>query len=524
MKNPVKICLLLLLLILTLSASVFSSSETCDTYWPKESWRTSTPEAQGMDSESIYQMLEYMKERRNFHSVLIIRNGYLVTEAYFAPYHNDIQQNIASCTKSFTSALIGMAIQDGLIKDIHQKVVEFFPEYNFSNLVEQKKAITIENLLSMTAGLDWVEPSLADGRDLYCQKDVFPMVFSKDSIQYILDHPMNGEPGVRFYYSSGVSHLLSAIIQKVSGMNTLDYANQRLFKPLEIADFGWDKDSAGIPWGGMNLSLTPLEMAKFGYLYLRQGVWEGKQIVPAEWVKASTQDHIRFNVGPLTFPYGYQWWVAPYGFYAAGHGGQNILVIPESDMVVVFTSGGEEALSVAEKFIIPAVKSVQPLPPNKKIIPKMIKLLREIESPKPKPVPSLPEIAAKISGKPILCKTNGSHFQSLSLCFNPQKTCLLKIHWNDGSISDHPVGLDGIYRTSAINLTKGPGMVALKGSWVSKRKFVLNCQVLLEPGRVDYGFSFDENEPAIEVSGSVLGYFGTIDVLPPSWFFWSWPN
>ena len=308
MKFPVKVFVLLLLLMLLLSAFIFSNSDTNDIYWPKESWRTSTLEAQGMDSERIYAMLKSIKDNSlDIQSVLIIRNGYLVTESYFAPCRKDSLNNIYSCTKSFTSALIGIAIREGYIKDIHQKVTDFFPGYPFKNLDNRKKAITIENLLSMTAGLDWVEPSPADSRDPHYTRDLIPMISAKNSIQYVLDHPMADEPGSRFYYNTGVSHLLSAIIQKTSGTSTLNFAIQHLFQPLGITDFNWDTDSLGIPWGGMNLFLSPEEMARFGYLYLRHGVWEEKQIVPAEWVETSTKEHSSFNPSPgEKVSYGYQ--------------------------------------------------------------------------------------------------------------------------------------------------------------------------------------------------------------------------
>jgi CubicO group peptidase (beta-lactamase class C family) len=389
LKNSVKICLLLLLLMLTLRVSVFSSPDIGENYWPKESWRTSTPEAQGMDSERIYAMLKSIKDNSlDIQSVLIIRNGYLVTESYFAPCLKGRLNNIYSCTKSFTSALIGIAIREGYIKDIHQKVIDFFPGYTFKNLDSRKKVITIENLLSMTAGLDWVEPSPGDHRDPHYTRDLIPMTTSKDPIRYILDHSMADEPGSRFYYNTGVSHLLSAIIQKTSGTSTLNFAIQHLFQPLGITDFNWDTDSLGIPWGGMNLFLSPEEMARFGYLYLRHGVWEGKQIVPAEWVETSTKEHSSFNPSPNEkVSYGYQWWIDSYGYHALGFGGQYIYVIPGLDMVVVFTNGNiHDSISymapiLVEKFILPAVKSDKPLPPNTTVAKKMKKLLKVIEAP-----------------------------------------------------------------------------------------------------------------------------------------------
>jgi CubicO group peptidase (beta-lactamase class C family) len=171
-----------------------------------------------------------------------------------------------------------------------------------------------------------------------------------------------------FNYNSGASHLLSAIVQKTTRMSTLAFAQEYLFKPLGITDVLWGSDSSGIAVGGSDLRLTPRDMAKFGYLYLKDGVWEGRQIVPAEWVKASTTKHIKSNDASLD--YGYQWWIQPDGSFAAhGLGGQYIFVRPRQDLVVVFTSwltgsDTEQPAALMDSFIVPAAQSALPLREN----------------------------------------------------------------------------------------------------------------------------------------------------------------
>jgi CubicO group peptidase (beta-lactamase class C family) len=512
------------LLTLTLSVSVSSKTDDGAGYWPKESWRTSTPEEQGMDSERIYAMLQAIqgvnKDFLNLHSMLIIRNGYLVTEAYFAPYHKNIKQHLWEGTASFISALTGIAIQKGLIKDTHQKVLDFFPEYALDNLDDRKKALTIGDLLSMTAGIGWFE----DWRDSTYRLEFIPTVMSADPALNILNRPMADEPGVRFNYFSGAAHLLSAIVHKTSGTSTLDFANQNLFKPLGISGLDWEKDFQGVHWGFMRLYLTPEDMAKFGYLYLRQGVWDGKQIIPAEWIALSTREHTRWKPSINdSIPYGYMWWIFPSGYYSFGWGDQLIYVIPKSNLVVVFTSSNRQAavnwlLEIMERFVIPAVKSDGPLPANPKIATKLQSLLKSIETPDSKPVPPLPAIAAKISAKVIQCEPNSGNYRSVSLRFDQKNACLLKITYIDGGSFEYPVGLDGVYRITEesgpmmfrFSITKGSGPVALKGAWVSDHTFVIDCQILREPENFALRFDFNQGEPTIQLTGSVIGTFEEI--------------
>ena len=200
----------------------------------------------------------------------------------------------------------------------------------------------------MRSGLDWQE-----GDPAYRA-----MYQSPDWVKFVLDAPMASPPGSRFNYCSGCSHLLSAILQQTTGMHTRDFAEQYLFKPLGLSNVMWETDAAGIPIGGWGLQLTPRDMAKLGYLYLRHGQWDGQQIISARWVETATQKHTDTDGG---LGYGYQWWTYPsLGAYAAlGRYGQMIFVIPEADLVVVTTAeldGHTELFRLIEQYILPAVK------------------------------------------------------------------------------------------------------------------------------------------------------------------------
>ncbi|MHB8880707.1 MAG: serine hydrolase domain-containing protein [Thermodesulfovibrionales bacterium] len=315
-------------------------------YWPAGSWRTSSPEAQGIDPEKISALIQEIRTgQKKIHSLLIVRNGYLITEEYFPPYSKDSRHMLFSCTKSITSALVGIAVSDGLIKSLDEKVTGYFPDLNIDNRDSRKDAITIRHLLEMSAGLDWVE----DGNYGSPTDSVTLMRLSGDQINYVLDQPMKEDPGKIFYYCSGASHLLSGILQRTTGKSAFEYGKQRLFDPLGIKDISWTADENGINLGGDGISMTPADMARFGYLYLRNGRWDNRQVVPAAWVAESTKKHIDTPDGLAgRYGYGYQWWMNRFGGYSArGYGGQYIFVIPEYDLVIVFT--GE--LSLRDLFL-----------------------------------------------------------------------------------------------------------------------------------------------------------------------------
>jgi CubicO group peptidase (beta-lactamase class C family) len=318
-------------------------------YWPTKTWRTSSPEEQGMDSEKLTRMLDAIQEQKlGLHGLLVIRNGYIVSETYFGSFQQDTRHDLYSVTKSFVSTLIGIALDKGYIDSTDQRVVDFFPGETFASLDEQKQAMTLEDVLTMRTGLDWDEGDTAY-RDLY---------ISPDWVQHMLDMPMVAPPGSQFNYCSGCSHLLSAILQQTTGMNPRDFADKNLFKPLGIDNLRWESNPAGIPIGGWGLQLTPREMAKLGYLFLHNGLWDGQQIVSAQWVENATRSHTGTD-GDLG--YGYQWWTAPsLGAYTAlGLYGQTIMVIPGSELVIVTTAQMEnhdKIFQLVEQYIVPAVQ------------------------------------------------------------------------------------------------------------------------------------------------------------------------
>ncbi len=313
-------------------------------YYPTDEWESTTPEEQGMNSTILDMMDNYIeKENLAIDSILVIKNGYIIDEANLDPIFKLISSEpgphgIYSCTKNIISTLIGIAIDQGLISSVNHKILDFFPDHAIANLDAYKQAITIENLLTMTSGLNWTEmvPYTDPANTFNIWKT------SENWVQFVLDKPMVTEPGSVFNYNTGASHLLSAIIQKVTGDSTLRFAQKYLFDPIGIkqGDIFWATDPQGIEVGGTGLALTVQDMARYGYLYLNNGTWDGKQVVSSKWVELSTKAYIQRESWPYGYDYAYHWWIYPdLGIHVAmGYGGQRIFVIPDVELVVIFTA------------------------------------------------------------------------------------------------------------------------------------------------------------------------------------------
>lgn len=325
----------------------------------KDGLETGRLENTGLDTSLLNEMMQKILDGTypNVHSVLIIKDGKLVFEEYFYEHHKNKLHELRSATKSFISALAGIAIEKGYVKSVHEKVLPYFPEYTFKNNTDAKKQITIENLLTNQSGLDC---------DTYNPKAVGNesiMAYENDWIQYSLDLPMNDTAGGIGQYCSSNPIILGSILEKTTKMTLPAFAARTLFKDLGIHHFIWnfkpDKSSAET---FCQLNLRSRDMAKFGLLYLNNGVFNGKQIIPEKWVQQSFDKHA--VVAGLD--YGYLWWtkyldangVRYYGKLAQGNGGQKIYIFKELNLVTVITAGHYNIQSssneINAKYILPA--------------------------------------------------------------------------------------------------------------------------------------------------------------------------
>jgi CubicO group peptidase (beta-lactamase class C family) len=477
-------------LILLIFSLGLSASPAAEMPWPTAGWTSSAPEAQGMDSRKLAEAFDYLKAKEpNIHSLLIVRNGVVVTDAYFYPFDSESRHDIASITKSVTSTLVGIAVRKGLIRSVDEHLLHFFPEYKIANLDERKKSITLHHLLAMRSGLQCI----VNPTD---EVTLMQMVASSDWVQFMLDLPMDAQPGDMFVYNSGAVHLLSAIIRKTTGQNELAFARAELFGPLGISDVKWPFDLHGLDnhgWG--DLQLHPRDMAKIGYLFLSDGRWEGRTILTPEWIEAATRPF----PGAQREDYGYLWWLdKDYGYSAQGRGDQRIYVLPRMNMVVVITGGRLESPDrLLKEHLLPSVVSPgAPLPPD----PQGAALLRvKIEEagrvPKvtPRAAPAWPEIAPRISGCWIDLEPNSLGLGGLKLDFGTVGEATLTIKqppaFGSGDIA-YRLGFDGVYRKS-----KGrSGLAAVGiGEWTSPRTLALEIDEVGNINKFRVEMTFDES-------------------------------
>ncbi|MDP3177639.1 MAG: serine hydrolase, partial [Spirochaetaceae bacterium] len=286
---------------------------------------------QGMDAAKLDAAIGAIRSGdTGIHSLLVVRNGYLVSETYFEGRDKDTLAEVYSVTKSVISILTGIAIDRGDIADVSRTLSDealFGPLRDTDPL---KRGIAIHDLLTMTSGLEWSEGDAAY-RSFY---------FSEDPAAYVLGQRMAAEPGEVFNYDSGAVHLLSIAISRGAGMETAQYARKYLFQPLGIKRFEWEQDRQGRSIGGWGLTLTPRDMAKIGYLILRGGEWEGERIVSGDWIETSTKASVVDTGSRDGLLYGYLWWISPEleGFAALGLAGQTIFLVPTLDLVVIITA------------------------------------------------------------------------------------------------------------------------------------------------------------------------------------------
>ncbi len=456
-------------------------------YWPTTGWRNSTPEAQGIYSDKLAELLLAIREKKvPVHSLLVIRNGYEVADATFYPYDGQTVHNVASVTKSVMTTLIGIAADQGKL-DLDDRMLSFFPDRSIANLDQRKEEITVRHLASMSSGLDCT----AEADELTLQE----MEASPDFVQFTLDRPVTWEPGSHFVYCSPAIHLLSPILQQATGMTALDFARQYLFEPLGIGEVMWPKDPQGYYDGWADLSLHPYDMAKLGFLFLHKGQWEGKQIVSRQWVEEATKAQMATGDDP----YGYGWWIERdvVGARANGRGGQNIYILPEWDMVIVTTGGGFEMDEIAEPLLASFSDFEKPLPANPEGMARLEAALDAVEQPLERtPVAPLPDVAGLISGKTYVFDPNPAKLQSIAIEFDGSSEATILFEGGGLPLASAPVGLDGVYRFSP-----GPDgrPLAYRGAWTDAQTFFLEYDGITNNDHSLFQFHFEGDRVEVSV-------------------------
>jgi CubicO group peptidase (beta-lactamase class C family) len=299
---------------------------------PGAEWDVQPPEEQGMDAATLEEAREYaFAEGQNTQGVVVVRNGVIVAEWYADGADESSWAASWSMAKSFTSALIGIAIEEGLIPSVDEPMTTYYPQWEGTS----RQDITLRDVLQMASGLDFTESYDPDNIET---SDIIQMVlFQEDQLAYAADRPYLREPGTVFNYSSGDTQLLSGVIEQVTGMKTSEYAQEKLFDPIGIEQVEWWEDARGHTLTYCCLDTTSRNFARFGWLYLNAGAWGDEQVVQEDWVAES------LTPSESEEGYGYKWWLTGRvdtelpndTFSARGHDGQFTYVIPSLDLVVV---------------------------------------------------------------------------------------------------------------------------------------------------------------------------------------------
>ena len=425
---------------------------------------TDTPESQGFDSDALASFIQGI-EGMGVDSLLVIRNGVMILDAYFYPYLGDRPHDVASVTKTVTSTLTGIAIDQGFLQGVDQQVMPVFAaDYPDIPAVGGKEDITFEHLLTLTSGLDC---GASDGASL------LQMLSSADWVRHVLERDMISPPGTTYVYCSPAVHLLAAALIKPSGQNALEFAEQYLFSPLGIddTDWHWPLDPQGIVHGWGDLQLHPHAMARFGQMFLNQGMWDQTQVVSSQWVERATQPQ----------PWRYLWWQPPFfenAYAAAGRGGQHIIVQPDRNLVVVATGSLDIDLWWAPDFLDTLVSDVA-LPPNPDAYQRLMTAINEATMPPAPldPVPTLPPTAMDVSGRVYALDANQFGVRCYAVHFdsaNPSEATVdLTMQGQDGTFEEFslPVGMDGVPRFSDIE-PRG-FQVGMVGEWATPNRFDL---------------------------------------------------
>ena len=456
-----------------------------------------------MDPEELANLVAF-GAKHSFDSLLVVRHGKIVVEAYYAPYAAGILHAVNSVTKAVISTLVAIVSEEGLLDSPSHRVLDLFDRRGIANLDETKESITVQNLLDMTSGLAWMQPPYGGS------PSVTEMLDSPDWVKFILDRPMSNAPGAAFNYSDGDAQLLSAIITRLTGTSAMEYAKAKLFGPLGINEVFWAHDPQGISMAGCGLYLQPRDMAKIGYLYLRKGVWEGKQLLPPAWIdKIAHSNTEHSNL----------FWVLPgkHVYMALGAYRQVIMVFPDLDVVTVTTARLDNySLSVWDDAIASSVKSDKALPGDAASAKLLANKIADASSEKPAEVGPTSKLAAIISGKVYGFAPNQLNLKSLSMFLtDPQPHYDIETYAPDaakaGPRFSDPIGLDGLYRKGELTdhgfnpLFEGfPRVYALKGAWEDDHTFVIDRMTLGEGPTQTWTLTFAGDELNVRVKYGAL--------------------
>lgn len=474
----------------------------------------STPELQGVKSSGILDFVNAIEvDKLNLHSLMVLRNGKVLAEGWWAPYAPNLKHTLYSLSKSFTSSAIGFAVSEGKLT-VEDKVISFFPEAVPDMVSENLAKMRVQDLLTMRTGHE---------------KDSTPALRESGDANWIrsfLAYPVAKEPGTFFVYNSGATYMLSAIIQKLTGQTLISYLTPRLFAPLGIEGGDWEVDPNGINTGGWGLRVKTEDIARFGQLYLQKGMWNGKRVLSEKWIDEATSAHVpsKGTESDWEQGYGYQFWRCRHDAYRGdGAFGQYCIVLPKLNMVVAMTSETGDMGAVMNhvwKHILPAVQ--KEAVGNKGSQAQLKQKLAALALPVP-PANSSPLIA-KINNNTYLFDSNELKIKSITLKFN-NGNCVFKMTDEQG---EHTVSCgSGQWKTGKTDLsvlplklaaTPVPGEtstpVAAAGTWRDDDTYVMTWRSIETAHYQTVTCQFQEDDVKLSFKRSLAIINNTEDARP----------
>ncbi|UUZ96296.1 beta-lactamase family protein [Paenibacillus sp. P25] len=421
---------------------------------------------------------------------MLLRRGQVAAEAWWAPYGPDIPHMMFSLSKSFTSTAIGLAVSEGSLT-VEDAVVSFFPERAVpdANLSKMK----VKHLLSMSTG------HAKDTTGALRERE------DGDWVQAFLEPPVEHEPGTHFVYNNGATYMLSAIVQTLSGQKLHDYLQPRLFEPLGIRGSAWDTCPRGINTGGWGLNLKTEDIARFGQLYVQEGVWNGVRSLPEAWIREATAFQVSNGDGgdsDWKQGYGYQFWRCRHGAYRGdGAFGQFCVVLPEQEAVIAMTAGTgdmQAVLNAVWEFLLPALSDA-PLPENEGEQAKLKEKLASLAYP---PLGSgiVPPAAERVSGRRYLLEDNARNVRAVELRFG-ESDCILKLWYGE----EEAELLCGIGRRTEgeIRHIHPSSRILASGKWEGPEKFVMEWRFVETPFTHTLTFDFEEERLNLRMEANV---------------------
>lgn len=458
-----------------------------------------TPESQGIHSEHIRKLVQELADcpDTDMHHLMILRHGNVICEADFAPYRRRVWHITHSMCKSITGMAIGFLIEEGKL-DLSENIYKIFPDKGSTWAKMFRPEVTVEHLLTMTSGVTFNESGIISGNDW---------------LESYLNASVAEKPGTKFQYNSLNSYVLSAIVTEKTGMPMDEYLKPRLFGPLGITDYIWEKCPKGITKGGWGLFLCAEDMAKLGQLYLNKGKWNGEQIIPESWVEASVTKKVESVEG--TYGYGYQLWMEerPGSFEYNGMLGQNVIIYPDADMVIVTNAGNEELfqdnvmLNMIRKYFPVEWKPEEELPQDSIEYRKLNRLLDRLR----KDLPDSPYIMMQKGG----WKKNSPKIRICEQIQEREKNQKKFLHMLDGTdyeLEQASVGLFPlVMQVMHNNMTDGITRIGFRRDPENPEKFKIYFQEGEEPVELEMGWNqYIENKLTIHDETYLVAVSGTL--------------